>query len=242
MFNLLNADSKHAAERNAGVINWLKSLPTGSRLLDVGAGEMPFKQYCGHLQYQSQDFGQYDGAGDSAGLQTDTFDTDQIDVVCDITNIPLKDASQDYILCTEVLEHIPNVFDAIRELRRLLAPGGTMYITVPGTSLLHFSPYHFITGFKSNFFHPVFEGDGFTIDRVEKTGSIYSVTALYFWHICKILSVKMLPSKQKLLFYPLVLFCSPIILVLLLLDKYDGLRSDVLEAGVTVVVTRIEAE
>jgi 2-polyprenyl-3-methyl-5-hydroxy-6-metoxy-1,4-benzoquinol methylase len=31
-----------------------------------------------------------------------------IEHVCDITGIPLSDAALDAILCTEVLEHVPN--------------------------------------------------------------------------------------------------------------------------------------
>ncbi len=46
---------------------WLKktlnSLPKGARLLDAGAGELRNRQYCDHLDYVSQDFCQYIGAG-----------------------------------------------------------------------------------------------------------------------------------------------------------------------------------
>jgi hypothetical protein len=46
----------------------LKSLPAGLTILDAGAGECPYKKWCSHLNYISQDFGQYDGKGDE-GLQ-----------------------------------------------------------------------------------------------------------------------------------------------------------------------------
>ena len=47
----------------------LKKIPADSRLLDAGAGEQPFRKYCSHLNYISQDFAEYDGSGDGKGLQ-----------------------------------------------------------------------------------------------------------------------------------------------------------------------------
>lgn len=45
--------------------DWVKkqllSLDKGSKILDAGAGELRWKQYCQHLQYISQDFGEYGG-------------------------------------------------------------------------------------------------------------------------------------------------------------------------------------
>ncbi len=45
------------------VIEQLKALPNGVRILDAGAGELRFKPHCSHLQYVAQDFAQYDGGG-----------------------------------------------------------------------------------------------------------------------------------------------------------------------------------
>ena len=55
--------------RSNWVISELQSLPKGIKLLDAGAGELRFKQYCNHLEYISQDFGSYDGEGDGKGFQ-----------------------------------------------------------------------------------------------------------------------------------------------------------------------------
>ena len=125
------------------VIKQLKALPEGIRILDAGAGELRFKPHCGHLQYVAQDFAQYDGGGDGVGLQTGKWDNTQLDIVSDITRIPVDDASFDAILCTEVFEHIPDAISAVREFARILKPGGTLLITAPFNSLTHFAPYHF---------------------------------------------------------------------------------------------------
>jgi SAM-dependent methyltransferase len=48
---------------------------------------------------------------------------------CD--RLPFADCSFDHILCTEVLEHIPDDGATIREIVRVLRPGGTVAVSVP---------------------------------------------------------------------------------------------------------------
>ena len=45
--------------------------------------------------------------------------------------LPFADCSFDRILCTEVLEHIPDDYATIREIMRVLRPGGTVAVSVP---------------------------------------------------------------------------------------------------------------
>jgi ubiquinone/menaquinone biosynthesis C-methylase UbiE len=52
-------------------------------------------------------------------------------VVTSITAMSFDTASFDCILCSEVLEHIPNDAKAVSELRRVLKPGGALIVTVP---------------------------------------------------------------------------------------------------------------
>ncbi len=49
----------------------------------------------------------------------------------DATCLPFPDASFDRVICSEVLEHIPNYIAVIEELNRVLKPGGRLCITVP---------------------------------------------------------------------------------------------------------------
>jgi 2-polyprenyl-3-methyl-5-hydroxy-6-metoxy-1,4-benzoquinol methylase len=39
----------------------------------------------------------------------------------------------DYVLCTEILEHVPDPVAVLRTARRALAPAGLAYITSPST-------------------------------------------------------------------------------------------------------------
>ncbi len=49
----------------------------------------------------------------------------------DALALPFADGTFDRVICSEVLEHIPDDRAALAELARVLRPGGTMAITVP---------------------------------------------------------------------------------------------------------------
>jgi SAM-dependent methyltransferase len=54
-----------------------------------------------------------------------------VSVHTDITRMPFPDASFDAIICSHVLEHIPEEQAALRELRRVLRPDGWALVVVP---------------------------------------------------------------------------------------------------------------
>lgn len=49
----------------------------------------------------------------------------------DATSLPFPDASFERVICSEVLEHIPNFLSVVNELVRVLKPGGRLCVTVP---------------------------------------------------------------------------------------------------------------
>ncbi len=53
------------------------------------------------------------------------------DVKADICNLPFDDNTYDFIICNHVLEHIVNDHQAMKELYRILKPGGTAILMVP---------------------------------------------------------------------------------------------------------------
>ena len=64
-------------------------------------------------------------------------------MVGDIIALPLPDASVDGLLCEVVLEHVPDSAAAIRELHRVLKPGGRIYLTLPFLWPYHASPHDY---------------------------------------------------------------------------------------------------
>lgn len=155
----------------------LQKIPAGARILDAGAGELAQKKYCTHLNYVSQDFGQYDGTGDNKGLQTTKWDNTRLDIVSDITNIPEPDGSFDAIMCIEVFEHIPDPILAIKEFSRLIRPEGFLVITAPFCSFTHFAPYHFYTGFNRYFYETHLKENGFEIIELSENGNYFEFVA-----------------------------------------------------------------
>lgn len=61
-------------------------------------------------------------------------------MIWDGSRIPLEDASVDSAMATEVLEHCPDPLLVLREIRRVIKPGGVFFFTVPFLWPLHDVP------------------------------------------------------------------------------------------------------
>lgn len=161
-------------EKEKWIKEKLKEIENGKSILDAGAGELRWKEYCSHLKYVSQDFAQYNPNENETGLQIDGWEYPHIDIVSDITSIPVEDNSFDNVLCTEVFEHLPNPNKALEELIRITKIGGTLILTAPFTSLTHMAPYHFCTGFNKYWYKENLEANGCIIEECTSSGDFYS--------------------------------------------------------------------
>ena len=180
----------------------LSAIPKGAKLLDAGAGECRYRACGAHLEYNGQDVGQYHGGTGCDEGQNPTFwDNSKLDVVCDIADLPVDDESFDGVLCTEVLEHVPNPLASCKELTRVGRRGGTFRLTVPFVSLTHFSPYHFCTGCSPNFFKHHLPEMGLRIDAVETTGNFYGFLAQEIRRLKRV--VRDDNCRTPLLYYPM---------------------------------------
>ena len=173
-------------KRQAWLKGKLAAIPSGAKLLDAGAGELKNLSHCEHLNYVSQDFCQYQGSealGLKEGLGKNTWDTSRIDIVSDITTIPADDASFDAILCSEVLEHVPEPTHALDEFARLLRPGGKLIVTAPFSSNVHQAPFHFCTGFSKYWYEHHLPLRGFEIASLEPNGDWFELLRQELWRI-----------------------------------------------------------
>jgi SAM-dependent methyltransferase len=180
-----------AAENERNRSTWvgenLARLPTGWRILDAGAGEQRYRSLCSHLEYVAQDFAQYIPDPAAAGLQMPVWNYGALDIVSDIASIPEPDGSFDAVLCTEVLEHVPDPLSAIHELARLLKPGGHLILTVPFCSLTHFAPHHYVPGLSRYFLELHLGDSGFRILELTSNGGFFDFIAQ---ELCRLPSVE----------------------------------------------------
>jgi SAM-dependent methyltransferase len=80
-------------------------------------------------------------------VASDRSDPRHRDAVGSLTRLPLADTSLDWILCTEVIEHVEDDHAAVVELGRVLKPTGTALISVP-TPPAPYDPAHVREGYS----------------------------------------------------------------------------------------------
>lgn len=68
---------------------------------------------------------------DSTTVTTIDLTMEDVDINASITDLPFDDGSFDIVICSHVLEHIPNDELALTELYRILRPGGRALVLVP---------------------------------------------------------------------------------------------------------------
>lgn len=100
-------------------------------VLDAGAGRGPYRELFDHARYEAADF-----------AQLGTKYT-ELDYVCDLTAIPVEDARFDRVLCNQVLEHVDDPRAVLRELHRVLKPGGKILCSCPLFYPEHQKPYDY---------------------------------------------------------------------------------------------------
>jgi SAM-dependent methyltransferase len=112
----------------------------GDKVLDLGCGFGRHAYQAARLDAQvvAFDFGadEVRNVRDTFGAMADAGELDPVEsrvgaVQGDALALPFPDDAFDRVIASEILEHIPDDEQAMRELARVLRPGGTMAITVP---------------------------------------------------------------------------------------------------------------
>lgn len=102
---------------------YLKTLEGEKRILNLGSGPKVL--------------------GDARVTNVDLFAYPGVDIVCSIDAVPLPDISVDGIVIDKVMEHVYNPPAVVKEISRLLKPGGTVYLATPFLYPFHSSPSDF---------------------------------------------------------------------------------------------------
>jgi SAM-dependent methyltransferase len=99
-------------------------LPRRGRVLDAGCGPGP---YVRAARIRLGPDGVLVGLDLNAGRLRAIAPTDAAALVGDVAALPFPDCTFDVVLAMHMLYHVPNLPDAVRELRRVLRPGGVLY-------------------------------------------------------------------------------------------------------------------
>lgn len=102
------------------------------------------------------------------------------EIVGDIQALPFPDGSQQFVLCTEVLEHVENPVQAAHELYRVLAPGGVLILTTRFSFPVHDAPGDFWR-FTPYGLRRIFRE--FDIEALETDGGAFSAVAILLQRI-----------------------------------------------------------
>jgi SAM-dependent methyltransferase len=96
------------------------------RILDVGCGVKPYYPF---FQPHASEY-----------VGVDVVENPAAELRGAVEALPVADGSFDLVLCTQVLEHCDDPAQAVRELRRVTAPGGRVLASTHGVQVYHPSP------------------------------------------------------------------------------------------------------
>jgi SAM-dependent methyltransferase len=133
-------------------------------LLDFGCGNKPYKPlFVNVASYVGVDF---ENEGHS-------HKNEQIDYYYDGKTLPFDDEKFDSIFSSEVFEHIFNLDEILKELNRVLKPGGKLLLTCPFVWPEHEKPYDFAR-YTRFALQSKLEGSGFEMVVVDKAGNFFT--------------------------------------------------------------------
>jgi SAM-dependent methyltransferase len=181
-------------------------------LLDVGCGRKPYAElFAGRIS-------RYIGMehAPDAGYRGNLAD------VCgDAAAIPIAASSVDTVLCTEVLEHVPDPDSVVREIVRVLKPGGVVICTAPFVYPVH-DAYDFFR-YSPGTIPALMRRHGLTVD-VERalagTGVTLAIMLNLYWFEIGFLWTKWL--------YPIGLVLRPVLWCVVMFVNLAGWLFEVL--------------
>jgi SAM-dependent methyltransferase len=126
---------------------------------------------------------------------------------------PVADDSVDFVLCTEVLEHVPDSLSFLRRIQRCLRPGGRLLLTVPFAARWHFIPHDYWR-FTPSGLDRLLKLAGFTEVVVRARGNPLTVACHKVMALPMMLLFSDHPSRASKLFRRLMgVFLSPVLVV-----------------------------
>ena len=134
----------------------------GHRILDFGCGSKPYEEL----------FAGKDYVGVDIAVSGHSHVNSKIDFFYDGEKLDFPDNSFDSIFTTEVLEHLFRPDPLLREMLRVLRPGGTIFLTTPFLWPEHEKPYDYAR-YSTFGLKALLEKNGFEQVTVERRGHAF---------------------------------------------------------------------
>lgn len=141
-------------------------------------------------------------------INVDLFGYPSVDIISSVTNLPFKDSSINRIISDNVLEHVSEPEQAIKEMYRVMAPGAVAYICLPFSAPFHASPYDYTRWTSPGFIYLV--GKHFEVIEEGVVSGIFSTLTTWLCYLVGLLFsfgnvtlYWMLVNFSTLIFFPI---------------------------------------
>jgi len=101
------------------------------------------------------------------------------DILGNASALPISNNSMDTVICSELLEHVPDPKAILLEAWRVLKKDGTLLVTTPFLFRIHSDPFDY-SRYTDHFLGNILSEIGFQNIKIEKMGYFFSVLADMF--------------------------------------------------------------
>ena len=157
-------DLAHGAPRrllNQQLEEFAQTVPPGARVIEVGAGLYDHTRF-------------FDERVDTFNADPDT----NPDILGDAHDMPIEAGVYDVVVCISTLEHVRDPYQCVREIFRILKPGGRCFAWIPFYFGVHDFPID-VSRFTAEGMVVLFEQAGFErvdVDREPWSGLFHNIS------------------------------------------------------------------